>query len=121
MMTQFDEGTQCPRTGSGSGSVWKATRGSKNNGDDEYVINFSHGGVIRFMTAPTPRGPWKPGKGLLSRFCATIREIRDFNRDIYGTNRESDCINSRLDLQGEQDICRWLWAGSRTTAATGWA
>eukprot|EP01052_Picozoa_sp_SAG31_P029011 SAG31_NODE_2849_length_4994_cov_2.114694_1_plen_550_part_00 len=30
-----------------------------------------------------------PGKGLLSRFCATVREIRDFNREIYGTNRES--------------------------------
>ena len=29
------------------------------------------------------------GKGLLSRFCATIREIRDFNREKYGTNRES--------------------------------
>eukprot|EP01052_Picozoa_sp_SAG31_P014155 SAG31_NODE_870_length_11338_cov_14.525047_7_plen_182_part_00 len=26
---------------------------------------------------------------LLSRFCATIREIRDFNREKYGTNRES--------------------------------
>eukprot|EP01052_Picozoa_sp_SAG31_P035126 SAG31_NODE_4199_length_3480_cov_4.559302_4_plen_172_part_00 len=26
---------------------------------------------------------------LLSRFCATIREIRDFNREIYGANRES--------------------------------
>eukprot|EP01052_Picozoa_sp_SAG31_P014727 SAG31_NODE_925_length_10954_cov_3.051589_3_plen_187_part_00 len=25
----------------------------------------------------------------LSRFCATIREIRDFNREKYGTNRES--------------------------------
>eukprot|EP01052_Picozoa_sp_SAG31_P041540 SAG31_NODE_6329_length_2064_cov_1.551654_2_plen_244_part_00 len=29
------------------------------------------------------------GKGLLSRFGATIRELRDFPRDIYGTNRES--------------------------------
>eukprot|EP01052_Picozoa_sp_SAG31_P011472 SAG31_NODE_650_length_13187_cov_3.011843_6_plen_196_part_00 len=26
---------------------------------------------------------------LLSRFCATIREIRDFNREKYGTDRES--------------------------------
>eukprot|EP01052_Picozoa_sp_SAG31_P033151 SAG31_NODE_3711_length_3960_cov_5.475265_4_plen_136_part_00 len=26
---------------------------------------------------------------LLSRFFATIREIRDFNREKYGTNRES--------------------------------
>eukprot|EP01052_Picozoa_sp_SAG31_P001648 SAG31_NODE_55_length_29938_cov_9.154027_38_plen_155_part_00 len=34
-----------------------------------------------------------PGKGLLSRFCATIREIRDFNREKCGTNRESVCIN----------------------------
>eukprot|EP01052_Picozoa_sp_SAG31_P019057 SAG31_NODE_1375_length_8594_cov_2.810477_7_plen_369_part_00 len=33
------------------------------------------------------------GKGLLSRFCATIQEIRDFNREIYSTNRESVCIN----------------------------
>eukprot|EP01052_Picozoa_sp_SAG31_P007338 SAG31_NODE_349_length_17243_cov_7.408248_13_plen_161_part_00 len=31
---------------------------------------------------------------LLSRFCATIREIRDFNREKYGTNREIVCINS---------------------------
>eukprot|EP01052_Picozoa_sp_SAG31_P028650 SAG31_NODE_2784_length_5092_cov_10.113158_4_plen_92_part_00 len=31
---------------------------------------------------------------LLSRSCATIREIRDFNREIYGANRESVCINS---------------------------
>jgi hypothetical protein len=63
MMTQFDEGTHCPSTGSGSGSVWKAHKnsaGSSREGDDEYVINFSHGGVIRFMTAPTPRGPWTP-------------------------------------------------------------
>eukprot|EP01052_Picozoa_sp_SAG31_P003780 SAG31_NODE_149_length_22476_cov_41.827189_7_plen_1249_part_00 len=35
-----------------------------------------------------------PGKGLLSRFCATIREIRYFNREKYGTNRESVCINT---------------------------
>jgi hypothetical protein len=57
MMTQFDEGAQCPATGSGSGSVWKAY---SSNSSDEYVINYSHGGVIRFMTAPTPRGPWTP-------------------------------------------------------------
>ena len=55
-MTQFDEGKSCPATGSGSGSVWKATGGS----EDKWVINFSHGGVIRFMTAPTPSGPWTP-------------------------------------------------------------
>eukprot|EP01052_Picozoa_sp_SAG31_P024253 SAG31_NODE_2050_length_6560_cov_2.712119_6_plen_184_part_00 len=36
-----------------------------------------------------PRAGWHPSKGLLSRFCATIREIRDFNREIYGTNRDS--------------------------------
>eukprot|EP01052_Picozoa_sp_SAG31_P039979 SAG31_NODE_5677_length_2388_cov_16.564875_3_plen_180_part_00 len=43
---------------------------------------------------PEPTATWPPaGKGLLSRFCATIREIRDFNREIYGTNRESVCIN----------------------------
>eukprot|EP01052_Picozoa_sp_SAG31_P017339 SAG31_NODE_1182_length_9512_cov_3.773611_3_plen_184_part_00 len=36
---------------------------------------------------------WVPGKGLLSRFCATIRGMRDSNREIYGTNRESVCIN----------------------------
>eukprot|EP01052_Picozoa_sp_SAG31_P033645 SAG31_NODE_3829_length_3842_cov_124.370558_4_plen_164_part_00 len=29
----------------------------------------------------------------LSHFCATIREIRDFNREKFGTNRESVCIN----------------------------
>eukprot|EP01052_Picozoa_sp_SAG31_P023860 SAG31_NODE_1992_length_6709_cov_3.654870_10_plen_167_part_00 len=36
------------------------------------------------------------GKGLLSRVCATMREIRDFNRQIYGTNRESVCVNRHL-------------------------
>jgi hypothetical protein len=67
MMTQFDEGAQCPKTGSGSGSVWKphtsnstGTSSDATSNGDEYVINFSHGGVIRFMTAPTPRGPWTP-------------------------------------------------------------
>eukprot|EP01052_Picozoa_sp_SAG31_P042728 SAG31_NODE_6876_length_1863_cov_1.358844_1_plen_319_part_10 len=40
-----------------------------------------------------------PGKGLLSRFCATIREIRDFNREIYGTNREGVCINQTLGAE----------------------
>eukprot|EP01052_Picozoa_sp_SAG31_P034110 SAG31_NODE_3938_length_3735_cov_3.200220_2_plen_181_part_00 len=34
------------------------------------------------------------GKGLLSRFCATIREMRDFNREIYGTDRESVTVCS---------------------------
>ena len=62
MMTQFDEGVQCPSTGSGSGSVWKSyTSATESDAEsDEYVINFSHGGVIRFMTAPTPAGPWSP-------------------------------------------------------------
>ena len=71
MMTQFDEGVQCPSTGSGSGSVWKAYKNGRSGGGagsssssldkgDMYVINYSHGGVIRFMTAPTPRGPWTP-------------------------------------------------------------
>eukprot|EP01052_Picozoa_sp_SAG31_P012735 SAG31_NODE_751_length_12354_cov_14.018605_2_plen_224_part_00 len=40
------------------------------------------------------------GKGLLSRFCATIREIRDFDREMYGTNRESVCIHK------ESSACR---------------
>eukprot|EP01052_Picozoa_sp_SAG31_P040245 SAG31_NODE_5783_length_2328_cov_3.748543_3_plen_164_part_00 len=39
-----------------------------------------------------------PGEGcyFLSFFCATVREIRDFNREICGTNRESVCINSAV-------------------------
>eukprot|EP01052_Picozoa_sp_SAG31_P022486 SAG31_NODE_1790_length_7264_cov_3.356455_4_plen_425_part_00 len=41
----------------------------------------------------TMQEPECTGEGLLSRFCATIREIRDFNREIYGTNRESVCIH----------------------------
>eukprot|EP01052_Picozoa_sp_SAG31_P003811 SAG31_NODE_150_length_22290_cov_5.975801_27_plen_104_part_00 len=63
-----------------------------------------------------PTGLWssgsKPGKGLLSRFCATIREIRDFNREKYGTDRESVCINQatttsmRYSLQFE--LCRGI-------------
>ena len=71
MMTQFDEGRTCPATGSGSGSVWRAEReqagragegqaGEAEEDTDTYVINFSHGGVIRFMTGPTPAGPWTP-------------------------------------------------------------
>ena len=66
MMTQFDEGKTCPNTGSGSGSVWKSTSPTTSpttNGSgkkDTYVINYSHGGVIRFMTAPAPAGPWTP-------------------------------------------------------------
>eukprot|EP01052_Picozoa_sp_SAG31_P039072 SAG31_NODE_5342_length_2597_cov_1.625300_3_plen_207_part_00 len=31
-----------------------------------------------------------------SRFCATVREIRDFNREIHGTNRESVQVNRLL-------------------------
>eukprot|EP01052_Picozoa_sp_SAG31_P026532 SAG31_NODE_2411_length_5752_cov_2.118167_6_plen_231_part_00 len=37
-----------------------------------------------------------PGNGLLSRFCAFIREIRDFNREMYGTNRESVTMYTEL-------------------------
>eukprot|EP01052_Picozoa_sp_SAG31_P036247 SAG31_NODE_4493_length_3188_cov_2.660084_4_plen_307_part_00 len=48
------------------------------------------------------------GKGLLSRFCATIREILDFNREIYGTNRESVCINRLFRW-----CCRRLGVGHR--------
>eukprot|EP01052_Picozoa_sp_SAG31_P009763 SAG31_NODE_521_length_14624_cov_34.536867_5_plen_474_part_00 len=33
---------------------------------------------------------------LLSRFCATIREIRDFNQEKYGTNRESVTLYQTL-------------------------
>eukprot|EP01052_Picozoa_sp_SAG31_P013202 SAG31_NODE_789_length_12087_cov_5.727227_9_plen_178_part_00 len=33
---------------------------------------------------------------LLSRFCATIREVRDFNREKYGTNRESVTLQALL-------------------------
>eukprot|EP01052_Picozoa_sp_SAG31_P007599 SAG31_NODE_364_length_16841_cov_7.005256_3_plen_227_part_00 len=48
----------------------------------------------------------KLGKGLLSRFCATIREIRDFNREIFGTNRESVCIlDGRQPTQNAWAIC----------------
>eukprot|EP01052_Picozoa_sp_SAG31_P005517 SAG31_NODE_243_length_19342_cov_12.906459_20_plen_419_part_00 len=36
---------------------------------------------------------------LLSRFCATIREIRDFDREKYGTNRES------VTLQENPALC----------------
>ena len=65
-MTEFDTGTACPKTGSGSGSVWKAYpsssseqhRGGAGADDDEFVINFSESGRIRLMTAPTPKGPW---------------------------------------------------------------
>eukprot|EP01052_Picozoa_sp_SAG31_P015472 SAG31_NODE_995_length_10494_cov_8.173641_4_plen_680_part_00 len=41
------------------------------------------------------------GKGLLSRFCETIREIRVFNRAIYGTNRESVTM-----YRTQNDACR---------------
>ena len=66
MMTEFDTNTECPATGSGSGSVWQAIKapreGAAERGEgsdgDEFVINFSEGGRIRFMTAPTPGGPW---------------------------------------------------------------
>eukprot|EP01052_Picozoa_sp_SAG31_P027422 SAG31_NODE_2567_length_5464_cov_2.804660_4_plen_184_part_00 len=47
----------------------------------------------------------RTGKGLLSRFCATIREIRGFNRETYGTNRESVCINS-IQLRKES-VAAW--------------
>eukprot|EP01052_Picozoa_sp_SAG31_P041758 SAG31_NODE_6420_length_2026_cov_2.119875_2_plen_93_part_00 len=44
---------------------------------------------------------WKNGTGepglLLSRFCATVREIRDFDREKYGTNRESVNLQGHLD------------------------
>eukprot|EP01052_Picozoa_sp_SAG31_P048257 SAG31_NODE_10018_length_1194_cov_2.225571_1_plen_219_part_10 len=35
-------------------------------------------------------------RGVTFSFCATIREMRDFNREIYGTNRESVCINRSI-------------------------
>lgn len=77
MMHPFDEGKSCPQTGSGSGSVWRGSsksappwvtdaagnRADGGTGDDDqevFIINYSHGGIIRFMTAPTPKGPWVP-------------------------------------------------------------
>eukprot|EP01052_Picozoa_sp_SAG31_P021700 SAG31_NODE_1691_length_7513_cov_11.746830_4_plen_242_part_00 len=57
-----------------------------------------------------PRNLNRPrGKGLLSRFCATIREIRDFNREIYGTNRES-VIMYRMRFEHRQLTARRLFA-----------
>eukprot|EP01052_Picozoa_sp_SAG31_P063530 SAG31_NODE_22453_length_525_cov_0.730047_2_plen_73_part_01 len=40
---------------------------------------------------------------LLSRFCATIREIRDFHREKYGINRESVTLQ---DIQDEPWLTR---------------
>eukprot|EP01052_Picozoa_sp_SAG31_P004614 SAG31_NODE_192_length_20788_cov_8.938083_16_plen_280_part_00 len=37
---------------------------------------------------------------LLSRFCATIREIQDFNREKYGTNRESVILQGQFAAAG---------------------
>jgi hypothetical protein len=95
-MVPFDEGTTCPSTGSGSGSVWIAASGaattssattanssSSGRGDigssssmkdaavrakgastrgknETFVINYSHGSTVRFLTGPTPSGPWTP-------------------------------------------------------------
>ena len=78
MMHPFDEGKSCPQTGSGSGSVWRGSsksappwvtdaagnRADGGTGDDDqevFIINYSHGGIIRFMTAPTPKGLTPPG------------------------------------------------------------
>eukprot|EP01043_Picozoa_sp_COSAG02_P050835 COSAG02_NODE_5275_length_4478_cov_2.390728_5_plen_570_part_00 len=51
MMYAFDENATCPRTSSGSGSVWRATD------NRTWMINYS-GDTIRMMRAPKPNGPW---------------------------------------------------------------
>jgi beta-fructofuranosidase len=51
MMYAFDENASCPKTGSGSGSVWRALD------NKTWMINYS-GETIRMMTAPKPNGPW---------------------------------------------------------------
>eukprot|EP01046_Picozoa_sp_COSAG06_P057094 COSAG06_NODE_11017_length_1581_cov_1.383941_1_plen_306_part_10 len=51
MMYAFDENATCPKTGSGSGSVWRAAD------NKTWMINYS-GETIRMMTAPKPNGPW---------------------------------------------------------------
>eukprot|EP01043_Picozoa_sp_COSAG02_P010450 COSAG02_NODE_367_length_23739_cov_16.775127_8_plen_566_part_00 len=51
MMYAFDENATCPRTGSGSGSVWRAAD------NQTWMINYS-GETIRMMKAPRPNGPW---------------------------------------------------------------
>eukprot|EP01052_Picozoa_sp_SAG31_P000560 SAG31_NODE_16_length_36206_cov_27.355728_29_plen_221_part_00 len=48
---------------------------------------------------------------LLSRFYATIREIRDFDREIYGTNRESVCINRQFCAQNDSHLPQYCWGG----------
>eukprot|EP01052_Picozoa_sp_SAG31_P006532 SAG31_NODE_301_length_18103_cov_13.772551_15_plen_157_part_00 len=53
-------------------------------------------------------GAAKQGKGLLSLFCATIREVRDFNREMHGANRESVCINKVVDEAAQKVVLGWL-------------
>ena len=77
-LTEFDTGTACPKTGSGSGSVWKAYT----NGTTEYVINFSEGGRIRLMTAPTPNGPWTATGGPASCTNGTDCTPRGFGPGV---------------------------------------
>jgi hypothetical protein len=64
MMIAFDEGKSCPQTSTGSGAVWKRSRPSHGSLDeDEWIINYSEGAVIRFMTSDSPGGPWQPVGG----------------------------------------------------------
>lgn len=72
MMVAFDEGVSCPKTTTGSGAVWKRVRARESATSvssaapedvEEWVINYSEGAVIRFMTGSSPGGPWTPVGG----------------------------------------------------------
>eukprot|EP01052_Picozoa_sp_SAG31_P052989 SAG31_NODE_13360_length_874_cov_1.922581_1_plen_192_part_00 len=66
---------------------------------------LEHGAIfVSWLVWPEISAAWL-GKGLLSRFYAAIREIRDFDREKYGTNRESVCINS-VNLRWRVELAR---------------
>ena len=53
-MLAFGGGKVCEEMNTGSGSVWASRTGG-------YVINYSHGSTLCFMTSRhSPAGPWTP-------------------------------------------------------------
>eukprot|EP01052_Picozoa_sp_SAG31_P031790 SAG31_NODE_3410_length_4306_cov_1.893035_2_plen_579_part_00 len=61
MMDASDGVKSCPQTNTGSGAVWKRLAPqSPLDEAEEWVINYSEGAVIYFMTGSSPGGPWRP-------------------------------------------------------------
>ena len=59
------------------------------------------------MSAVAAREQQVPGLSLSLVFCATIREMRDFNRERCGTDRESVCVYRLRTWRKSGSTSKW--------------